>query len=98
MQVNVLIEPMSGNGYRARCGEPFVCTVEGPTREAALQTLSELLSKQVTPGAELVPVEIPVAQHPLAQFAGMYKDDPLFDEWQQTIEELRTSATDEASP
>ncbi len=44
----------------------------------------------ITPGekaeAQRVIAEARAAGHPLAQYAGIFKDDPLFDEW---IEEMR---------
>jgi len=27
--------------------------------------------------------------HPLAEFAGMFKDDPMFEDWQRAIAEYR---------
>ena len=36
MQIPVLIEPIAGNGYRARGGEPLAVVVEAPTRAEAL--------------------------------------------------------------
>ncbi len=41
-------------------------------------------------GATVVPLEItPTKQNLWVQGAGMFRDDPLFDEWQAAISEYR---------
>ncbi len=89
MQIPVLIEPVAGNGYRARGGEPLGLTAEGPTREAALAKLKEQLRARLRNGAEIVPLEVSPERHPLAEFVGMFKDDPLIDDWKQSMAEYR---------
>jgi len=89
VQIPILIEPIAGNGYRARGGEPLVLTAEGPTREAALANLKEQFKARLGNGAEIVPLEVASEPHPLAEFAGMFKDEPHFDERQQAIAENR---------
>jgi hypothetical protein len=89
MQLSVLIEPVPANGYRARCGEPLPLTAEGATPEEALQKLRELVQSRLMGGARLVTLEVPDGDNPWRQMAGMYKDDPLFDEWQRAIAEYR---------
>jgi hypothetical protein len=71
MQIPVLIEPIAGNGYRARGGEPLAVVVEAPTREEALFKLHEALQARLRNGAEIVPLELTPATHPLAKFVGM---------------------------
>ncbi len=80
MQIPVLIEPIAGNGYRARGGEPLPLVVEAPTREEALAKLQEALRDRLRNGAELVSLEALPQPHPLDEFAGMFKDDPFFEE------------------
>jgi hypothetical protein len=80
MQIPVLIEPVEGNGYRARGGEPIPLVVEAPTREEALAKLQEALRAKLRSGAEIVPLETTPAPHPLSEFAGMFKDDPYFED------------------
>src|SRR6266404_4026025 len=89
MQIPVLIEPVGGNGYRARGGEPLALTAEGPTREAALARLKEQLQSRLQSGTEIVPVELVAEPHPLAEFVGIFRDDPMLDEWKQTMAEYR---------
>ena len=33
MQIPILIEPVAGNGFRSRGGEPFALSADGATRE-----------------------------------------------------------------
>src|SRR6266853_3058437 len=83
MQIPILIEPVAGNGYRARGGEPLALTAEGPTREAALARLKEQLQARLQSGAEIVPLELVAEPHPFAEFVGIFRDDPMLDEWKQ---------------
>jgi hypothetical protein len=97
MQVPVLIEPISGNGFRARTGEPLALTAEGATAEEALQKLRDLVNSRLAAGARLVTLQVPEEDNPWLKMAGMYKDDPLFDEWQQAIAENRRKADQDAA-
>ena len=78
MSIQVLIEPVGKNGFRATSGAPLALIVEAPTREEALTKLREQLGKRLRNGVELVSVHVAAQQHPLAKFAGMFKDDPDF--------------------
>lgn len=96
MQMPVAIEPVAGNGYRARGGEPLAFTAEGATREEAVRKLRELIQNHLASGVEIVPLEVPTAEHPLARFAGMYDpNDPLVQEWLQIMAENRRRADEE---
>jgi hypothetical protein len=91
MSIQVLIEPLVKKGYRATTGEPLAMSVEAPTREEALAKLREQLSKRLRNGAELVCVE-PAPQatdNPWVKFAGMFKDNPMFDEVLEIMAENR---------
>jgi hypothetical protein len=96
MHLPVLIEPVAGNGFRATGGPPFILSAEGATREEALQKLRQAIARRLETGAEIVSLEIPESEHPLAPFAGMFKDNPLFDEWQQAMAEYRRQVDEEA--
>jgi predicted RNase H-like HicB family nuclease len=89
MQIPVLIEPIAGNGYRARGGEPFALTGEGPTREDALAKLKELLQARLRDGAEVVGLELTPTTHPLAEFVGMFRKDPMIEDWKEAMAEYR---------
>jgi hypothetical protein len=89
MQIPVLIESVAGNGYRARVGEPLAMSAEGATADEALRKLHELINKQLAQGAQLVPLEVTTEEKPWMRFAGMFKDDPYFEDWQKAIAEYR---------
>lgn len=89
MQIPILIEPIAGNGYRARGGEPLALTAEGGTQEEALANLKEKLQARLARGAVVVPLELPSQPHPLAEFAGMFKDDPLLKHWKKSMAAYR---------
>ena len=78
MQIPILVERLKGNGYRARGSAPFAITAKGATREEALARLREKIESRLQKGMELVEMEIGPQPHPLAKYAGMFKDDPLF--------------------
>ena len=78
MQIPVLVERMKGDGYRARGSEPFAVSARGATREEALAKLRAKIQTRLKNGTELVGLEMGEQPHPLAEFAGMFKDDPDF--------------------
>ncbi len=96
MQIPVLIEPMDSSGYRVTTGQPLALTAEGATREEALGQLQQRLQHRLNGGAEIALFEVSAAVHPLTPFAGMFKDNPLFDAWQQAIEDYRRQADAES--
>ncbi len=89
MQIPVLVERVKGNGYRARGTEPFALSAKGATREEALAKLRAKIETRLKKGSELVGLDIGPQPHPWMEFAGMFKDDPLFDDWQKAIAEYR---------
>ena len=93
MDIPVLIEKVGTNGFRAKTGEPLALMSEGATREEALQKLATLVQNRIFAGAEMTTLN--VGEHPLARFAGMFKDNPLMEEWQQAMEEHRQKADQE---
>lgn len=44
--------------------------------------------------AKRIIAEAKAKGHPLAEFAGIFMDDPTFNEWQQAIHEYRQSVED----
>lgn len=90
MNIPVLIEPIANNGFRATGGLPFEITVEGATRDEALGRLRAEIDKRMARGAIVVPLEITLTEeNPWVQGAGMFRDDPQFDEWQAAILQYR---------
>ena len=89
MKIAILLEPM-GTGYRASGGEPFSISVEGATRDEALDKLKVLVRARLNAGAEVVELDVGPAEHPLLKFSGMFKeDDPIVQEWLQIMAENR---------
>jgi hypothetical protein len=78
MQIPVLVERVKNNGYRARGKEPFAVSARGATREEALAKLRAKIQARLKNGTEIVGLEVGPHPHPLAEFAGMFKDDPDF--------------------
>jgi hypothetical protein len=91
LQIPILIEPVAGNGFRSRGGEPFALSAEGATPAEVLAKLREQLEVRLREGAELLSLDVPerFARDPWVGCAGMFKDDPYFEEWQQAIAENR---------
>lgn len=86
MQIPVLVERIGDNGYRA---EPLGFRAEGSTQEEALTKLKEQIQARLQRGAALVSLEVAGSEHPLAKFAGMFKDDPDFQEVLEIMAENR---------
>jgi len=56
MQIPVLIESVSGNGFRATGGVPLALSAEGTTRDEAIARLKSLIADRLAVGAELISV------------------------------------------
>ena len=71
------------------------------TRQQALAKLQALLAKRLSK-AEIVEVEIPQAssetEHSWKRFAGMFEDEPLFDEVLEEIEAHRREIDADGEP
>jgi hypothetical protein len=65
-------------------------TAEGPTRDAALAGLKEKLEARLGNGAEMVGLDVGIQPHPLADFVGMFKDDPLLPHWKRAMAAYRS--------
>jgi hypothetical protein len=91
MQIPILIEPVSGNGFRSRGGEPFALSAEGATRDEVLQKLQEQVRRQLRDGVQIaaLDVTVQVAENPWVKFAGMFKDVPDFQEVIEIMAENR---------
>jgi hypothetical protein len=67
-------------------------SAEGATHAAVLSKLQEQLRIRLSSFAELLSVDVadlPVSGNPWVEYAGMFKNDPYFDEWQSAIAENR---------
>ena len=63
MKIPVWIEPVAGNGYRARGGEPLLVVGEGATPAEALEQLKHGLQRRLDAGARLVELDVPAMVH-----------------------------------
>jgi predicted RNase H-like HicB family nuclease len=96
MQIPILLERIAGDGYRARGAEPFAVTAKGATREEALAKIREKIEARLKEGAELVGLEIGSEANPWVEFAGMFKGDPLIDEWKKAMADYRNKVDEDA--
>ncbi len=99
MTYNFIVENDRGRQYKASVQGWPSCSVAAATREEALRRLRATLLERLSE-VEVVPVEIelPQSAHPWMKFAGMYRDDPMFDEVQEEIAAYRRELDAEADP
>jgi hypothetical protein len=95
MQIPVLIEPVAGNGYRALAPGLGPLSAEGSTAVEAVEKLRELLASRIAQGSRVVTIEVPGDGNPWAQMAGVYRNEPMFDEWRQAMAEYRQKIEDD---
>lgn len=86
MEIPVLVEPITGNGYRA---EALGLRGEGATQDEALEKLRSELAQRTAAGARIVSLAISPGKPPWAEFAGELRDDPMLDAWKQAMAEYR---------
>ncbi len=88
MNYSAIVENRDGEGFTATVlGWPGF-TAAGRTRDEALRRLKQSFHDRL-PKVEVVPleVEVPEEAHPWMKFAGMFGNDPLFD---QVLEDIQT--------
>ncbi len=96
MRIPILVEPISVERYRATGGEPFVESVEAETPDAALAKMRERIAGRLSQGAHIAMLDLPDGGNPWLDGAGMFRDDPLFDDWQRAIADYRREANEGA--
>jgi hypothetical protein len=89
MEIPVVIEPVAGNGYRAKTGDLLGLTAEGGTADEALRSLQNLVAQRVASGTQVVQLTVPPVGHPWAPFAGDLQGDPLLEDWKRSMAEYR---------
>ena len=90
MTYNAIVEDRKTAGYTASIlGWPS-CTATGATKAEALTRLRQVIRDRLS-SVEIVPIEVDVSEngHPLARFAGMFKDDTLFDQFVEDMAAYR---------
>ena len=94
MEIPIIVEPAGENSFRASSGGLWGLEIEASTRDEAVQRLRELIDERLDAGAEVFKLEIRGRPHPLARFAGMFKDDPLLQPWKDAMAEYRQQTED----
>ena len=91
MDVPVIIEPVTGNGYRATGagGLSVGLTAEGPPAAEAIDRLADQVRMRVNAGAKLAELNVAASAAPWKQDAGYLHDDPLYEPWRAAVEEHR---------
>ena len=94
MKTEVLLERLPDKRYRAKGSGRFALTVDGDTREDALNNFREAAVALVPKDAEIVEIDIPIRSDapkddPWASFAGWLKDDPWLPLYLEAIAENR---------
>jgi len=95
MRIPVLVESVSGNGFRARGGEPLALSAEGTTRDEAIARLKRMIADRLAVGAELISLDVEPREPSLAPAPGWSEDEPLLDEWQEAVESYRRQVEDD---
>lgn len=82
MEIPVLIEPVAGDGYLAKTGEPLPLSAAGASRDEALRNLRQMFQQRMQSGSTIAFLNVgaPTGTNPWAGNAGMFKDNPLFDD------------------
>ena len=76
------------NRYKATPMAPPDCAGVGSTRDEALANARAALAERFAEG-ELVTVDVGGAEHPWLTGAGMFRDDPTFDDFLAEMEAYR---------
>lgn len=90
MTYQVIVENIPQGNYTASVlGWPD-CSVQGATRQEALTRIRDVFTTRLAQ-VEILPLEIepPKKDNPWLKFAGMFEDNPLFDEVLQEIDAYR---------
>jgi hypothetical protein len=87
--ISVLIRPTK-DGYRAELWNEVVV---GKTIDEVEEHLKSRVQELKSKGNRVIEVEIEEEKvrkvHPASAFIGMWKDNPLFDDWQKAVEAYR---------
>jgi hypothetical protein len=91
VEVPVIIEPITGNGYRVTGagGLSVGLTAEGSTAAEAIDRLAEQVRTRLNAGATLAELSVAAGVTPWKQDAGCLRDDPLYEPWREAMKEYR---------
>jgi len=96
MKIPILIEPTANQRFRAIGGSPLAGSVEADTPDEAVEKLKVLIQDRVAKGAQITSIDLPDGVDPWLAGAGMFRDDPLYNDWQQAIVDYRREANETA--
>lgn len=90
LNYSVLVEQQSENRWTAIALGGLDCKAQAPTREQALEELQRSIQERFS-NAEItqLEVQVPSTEHPWMKFAGMFKDDPYWDEFLEDMAAYR---------
>ena len=89
--LHILLEHTDQGNVIATLLELPNCQAEAPTREQALAALQQQVAARLA-NTELLALDIQptlTTANPWMKFAGVFKDDPDFDEFQRAIQDYR---------
>jgi hypothetical protein len=88
MDVPVLLEQVSDNGYRATALVPATLVAEAPTRDEVVNRISTLIREKFS-RAELIRIEVSTQSNPWLAIAATWKDRTDVDAVVENIREYR---------
>jgi hypothetical protein len=91
VEVPVIIEPITGSGYRATGagGLSVGLSADGATAAEAIDRLADQVQLRVNAGARLAELNVAGGPALWKQDAGYLHDDPLYESWRAAMEEYR---------
>lgn len=87
MDIPVFVTPQ-GSGFLARMGSPFDLTAEGPTSDAALEAVHQLLREKLKGGAAVRSIHVSDVDSVLAA-ARAVGESPLYNDYLEALAEYR---------
>ncbi len=96
MRIPIFVEPIADNCYRASGGAMVVDSVEAETADAAVEKMKRVIEDRVARGARVVAIDCPDGANPWLAGVGMFREDPMFDDWQQAMADYRREANETA--
>ncbi len=93
MTLTVLVEKTGHGQFRAVISQPIALSVEADSAANAVSQLKEAVENKLLE-CEVVELDIPSSRrdHPWLQFAGVWKDHPDFEAFQEAVTEYRAGA------
>jgi hypothetical protein len=91
VEVPVIIEPVTGNGYRVTGagGLSIGLIAVGATVAEAIDRLAEQVRSRLNAGAKLAELSVAAGVAAWKQDAGYLHDEPLYEPWREAMEEYR---------